>query len=155
MLCGQLVSDGKKTRAGSGKSWRTGETPKDLRTSLGAFVIRAGVVLSLEIDRKADRVSERPHPFLPDLRKLSAMSDLKVDKAEGGARILRFKLRPASDKEIEMDCALHLDASGDKLLKRVIQFKSTREQAIVTETYEAFVLDAEIPDEKFALPADK
>jgi len=151
-----LVCDGKKAKSGSGGVWKEQEAPMDLRSALNYFVARGGMVTSLMTARKMDRGAEEVRPLIPDLRKLSELSDFKKGEGDGGTTTLSYKIKPALD-EVEIDTTLHLDAMGTRLLKRVylFSFKAQKEQAAITETYEEFSLDTELSDATFTLPAEK
>lgn len=153
-MTGLLVCDGKRAKSGSGDIWKEQDAPKDLRPSLNYFVARGGMIMSLMMARKSDRGPDEVRPLIPDLRKLSELSDFKKGEGEGGTTTLSYKIKPTFD-QVEIDCTLHLDAAGTKLLKRVYRFKAQKEEAVITETYEEFSLGAEIPDAAFALPAEK
>jgi outer membrane lipoprotein-sorting protein len=53
------------------------------------------------------------------------------------------------------DVRLWYDPKTLKLLKRTVDFGKKDSQGTIRESYEEFTLNADIPEEKFKLPAEK
>jgi len=78
-------------------------------------------------------------------------SDAAHGEEEGGARSIRYALKVPGQEGPAVQITLFYEAATFKPLKRVV----TIVEMTITETYENFTCDSDIPDAKFELPKDK
>jgi outer membrane lipoprotein-sorting protein len=88
-----------------------------------------------------------------DVKKTLALKDLRVGEDDGGAKTLLYtvSLGPAT-----LDCRLWYEPKTLKLLKRTMKIrKGESVEGSLTESYVEYIVNADIPDEKFKLQAGK
>jgi outer membrane lipoprotein-sorting protein len=88
-----------------------------------------------------------------DLREKYQVSDFKTEPDEKEAKVLSYKVTPKRGDAMQI--TLFYDPQKLVPLKRTIRTLKPDEVMTLTETYEEFVLNADIPDEKFKLPEEK
>jgi hypothetical protein len=101
-------------------------------------------------------LSEQAKDRFPDLEKMLEIDDIKSGPDESGAKTLTYtvavkSLRSADTYIDRYKIKIWYDAKSLKMIKRTV--KSRDESS--SESYESFVFDADIPDEKFKLPEEK
>lgn len=141
-----VVSEGSKMMLKSGsRKPREIETPKTLNNGFRTILARASVLFFSIAFQKEE--GER------DFKKTFQVSDFKSGEDDKGAKTLTYKLkvklteRPVSD--VEWDVKLWYDPKNWKLLRRTLGVQSQDHPRRLAETYEDYILNADIPDEKF------
>ena len=142
-----IVSDGLKTRfEGAGKSK---EIPRKTRNRFyWNELLRPGMLGAsmLRSHAKPDKIEDQ----------IYLVSNFGDGDAEKGARTLTYDLRLAGNKGAGK-VKLWYDPKGYKLLRRTLQFENGEDNVKVeiSETYEEYALDIEIPDDRFSLTTEK
>jgi outer membrane lipoprotein-sorting protein len=135
-----FVSDGKKITvddrqaALDGKSW---DTPKDLNVRVTAALLRRGV---LDLSPLAARI----RTYGTDPKQKIQVSDFKLGGKDGDLQTLTFVLQEGNARA---DVKLWMDPRSLALKKRTLSLANSK--IVVTETYDEFTLNGDIPDEKF------
>lgn len=134
-----FISDGVKI-ATNCPGWKTADVPANLGSNAAITLMREEFNLNILPQKKGASAKD-----------LCDLSDFKIEEADGGARILSYKMSGDPGWKVK----LWHDPRTFKFVKRTFSIKGRTSNAILSETYEAFELDADIPDEKFKLPAEK
>jgi outer membrane lipoprotein-sorting protein len=132
------VCDGTRMKTTFGPQSQEKEAPKDARERLGLAFVRVGCFASF--------MAPKARGGETDVRKLFPVSDFKKGDDDGKAATLTFKVARAGEI---MDARLWYDAKTHRLFKLALDLGP--ERGTITETYKEFVLDEDIPDEKFDL----
>ncbi len=132
------VCDGKRMKTMFGPQVQEKEAPKDARERVALAFVRVGCFASFMVQKTEGQET--------DVRKLLSASDFKKGEDDGKAATLTFKVARAGET---MDVKFWYEAKTHRLHKLSLDLGP--ERGIVTETYEAFELDKDIPDERFEL----
>lgn len=146
-----IVSDGSKTAVtqGGDSDNQTETTSNKLRENLTIALARVGGAYAARLTRRlaADQLNE-----LPDYDKTLALADYKTTEDDGDAKTLTYKVT-VTDTSVRLRVTLEIKvwyiARTSKILKRVFKLTGEPDERTVTETYEEFYLNTDIPDEKF------
>ena len=154
-----MSSDGQtgqfRTVSDGSKIWTAdfGIIPKEPKNSLGKLAInltRQGLLLS-------QLLVQDPGSQEKDPKELLLVSKVTSAADEGKAKTLRYEVTyKGALKDISADHTLWYEPSPLKLVKHTALLKEKgEEKGTVTETYETFSINGEIPDETFILPTSK
>jgi type II secretion system protein G len=141
------VCDGEQIFHRNGKrSPVTKDAPKEFAAHLAAMFSRGGMFMTF-----ADNMRPVAKSGNQDPKTLYAPLNLKQGEDDKDAKTLVYGLK---FPEGEMDCVLRYDPKTWIPSGRTMTVKQNGAEAgTIRETYKTFVLDAELPDEKFKLPA--
>jgi outer membrane lipoprotein-sorting protein len=146
---GNIISDGSKLRIRF-DSGDTQETPAATRVLWNRMLVRTGLMVGTFLfqDSVGNGKTVDPKDFLP-------VSDVKKGDDDGTAKTLTFTVTLGGNDTAEV--RLWYDPITFRIQKRTVLAKSKGkpDQGSISETYEDFTLNAEIPDEKFKLPEEK
>ena len=144
-----VVSDGTKAKFLPDRTAR--DTPEQLNAFLTTVLTRAGFLLSTTM---MSRILSAPDlEELPDLKPSLKVSDVKYGDDDGEAKTLTYNLTFGGGDE-PIGVRLWYDPKTFRLFKRTLRVRDKDRPRLVTETYESFVINGDIPDETFNLPAD-
>lgn len=87
--------------------------------------------------------------------KLANAAEFSAIGEDKGGMTLSYKLTSSLEAGVTIDVKLWYDPKDFKLLKRTLEIKGEKTVGSFTETYDEFVLNTDIPDEKFAIPEEK
>jgi outer membrane lipoprotein-sorting protein len=135
------VSDGKKVTVDAFQAAVDGaefDTPQNLNVRISAAFLRRGFLDLTEFPRRL-RVSGT------DPKEKVKVSDLKFGEKDGGAETLTYALEEGTGKAV---VKLWYDPAGPTLKKRTM-LVAAAPNATVTETYDEYTLNKDIPDEAF------
>jgi outer membrane lipoprotein-sorting protein len=135
------VSDGKKLTVDAFQAAADGaefDTPQNLNVRVSAAFVRRGF---LDLTELPNRI--RVHGTDP--KEKLKVSDLKFGEKDGHAETLTYTLEEGTGRAV---VKLWYDPAGPTLKKRTLLIAAAP-QATVTETYDEFTLNKEIPDETF------
>lgn len=135
----KTVVDGARMRVIDGTRIQEKEAPKNLRANLNVMIGRSGMYLAMMMGRPPLKPGEKE----PDPKELFRVSDVKI--AEEGVLTYRMNLDGATEI---VDAKLWYDPKTLKLLKRTIGAKVGNETLSVTELYEGYTLNGDIPQDK-------
>jgi outer membrane lipoprotein-sorting protein len=144
-----VVSDG-RTVSGEFVHFESVKDPaKVLQEMLHASLLGPGVLLGTYALGYGLAVTDKKNQE-PDLRAAFRPMSIEAGDDNQGAKTLVYTLRDGLDAKVKV----WYDPKDFRLLKRTIT-SSRQEQGAYVETYSEFVIDADIPDEKFKLPEEK
>jgi hypothetical protein len=125
--------------------------PSSVRSNFNAKVARVGILLSSLLIRDQDLKKGE------DLKRSVALSNFQQGDGDATGKTLTYTLSFSGPlKDMSAEVTLWYEGGSLKLLKRVSVIKEKGvDKGTVTETYKIFVLNADIPDEKFKLPEEK
>jgi outer membrane lipoprotein-sorting protein len=126
------VSDGKKFFMGTPARTGDQETPEDVQSRLAVAFCRTGALNLLLA------VTAPPG----DPRKMFDVTDLAAGPDDGAAKTLTFRVKGMEGK-------LWVDPKTGAPLRRTVTFAPQKLE--IRETYVEFLVDSEIPDERFKL----
>jgi outer membrane lipoprotein-sorting protein len=135
------ISDGKKVTVDAmqarldGAEW---ETPKDLNACVSAAMARKGFLDLTELPRRIRVYGTNPKEKLQ-------LSDFKFGEKDGELQTLTYSLQEGNGRA---EITLWFEPKSLTLKKRTMVVAVTP-QATVTETYDVFALNEEVPDESF------
>jgi outer membrane lipoprotein-sorting protein len=141
-----IVSDGTTTQTRvNGALTREAATRDVQNRRLSMFLARSGLF-----------VYQLLPALFPGIRRGGPLETLEIvdaahGKEEDSARTVRYDLKVPGQEGPAIRVTLFYEARTFKPLKRVV----TIEDLTITETYESFVTDSDLPDEKFALPREE
>lgn len=141
-----LVSDGKTFRSRSeNDAWRTVDAPEGFRTGLTTGLLRQGGQLWFNrVPRLQDLDKELGAPTFP--------AEPPTEPDAAGVRSIRYDLNIGKEYK-PLRITLWFDAKTLRLTKRVTTYDDRPTwQAVTTETYSTYVLDGDLPDERFMVP---
>jgi len=145
----RLLSDGSRMKLWSDGKER-GDRPTDasLGSRVGSAFVRGGVShigvgLPSGVPSKKD----------PEISALIQLSDFREGSAQGNMRSISFKMKTPNPSETSNEVTLWFDSRSHLPLIRTTATKTKDAEVTTTETYEEAVVDKEIPDETFTLPA--
>lgn len=154
-----IISDGSKATWNSGSKWESVvECPENFETKLRVLLARAGVV-------STPTQASAPWLFIVqlknDFKKLCQVSNFKQGPDDGDAKTLTYSLVDFDFREMSntknppartVEIKLWYDPKTYKAIKRVMTFKNAEGEGTLTETYLEFLVNPDMPDEKFKLP---
>jgi outer membrane lipoprotein-sorting protein len=135
------VSDGKKLKVDAAQARSDGaefDTPQDLHTQVSTAFLRRGFLNLTEVPR-------RTIVFKSTQKEKLKVSDLKFGEKDGSMETLTYTLEEGTGRAV---VKLWYDPVGPVLKKRTM-LVAAAPQATVTETYDEFTLNKEIPDDAF------
>ena len=139
------VSDG--TKVADSRAEERVETPKDYtRNFIVAALSRTGITEAYLTTFSASK----PEDY--DVRKKFALSKVRVDADDGELKSLSYTM---AFGEHEKTVRLWYHPTSFRPVKRTLINKLPNATLTTTESYENYAVDAAIPDERFALPAEK
>jgi outer membrane lipoprotein-sorting protein len=150
-----LISDGAKVVGKAATLEGKGiDPPSDMKRQLGSAVARyPQVPLALSLWRVMIIPPARGGET--DLSKIVTLSDFESSEDDGKAKTLKYKLM-FKGKNNSLQAKLWYDPISYAILKRTfVSGDGKADGNVITETYEEFILDVDIPDEKFKLPEEK
>lgn len=147
-----IVSDGTRMKIQDGSRTQEKDAPKNLRGDLGTMVCRVGLFASTMFEASLRRPGEKEENR--DSKGTLKVSDLKTAGDDKTAKTLSHKIRIGELEEL-LDGRIWYDAMTHKLVKRTLSGTIEKDKLSITEVYESFILDGEIPEAKFKLPADR
>ena len=106
---------------------------------------RGGAIFALDCWRQLPYGADK-------LTSAAEFSELDEDK---GGSTLSYKLSSSLEAGVAIEVKVWYDPKDLKLLKRTLEIKGVNTVGSFTETYDEFVLNADIPDEKFVSPKEK
>lgn len=118
------------------------EVPKACRGAASMLVTRVGILMG--------GLFQAPGEADEDVKKTLALKNLRVGEDDGRAKTLLYTISfgPAT-----LDCRLWYEPKTLRLLKRTMKIrKGERVEGSLTESYVEYIVNADIPDEKFKLP---
>lgn len=142
-----VVSDGSKLRIAFRDQGEPKDTPQNFKDWVSVSIARVGGAGTFGMVGLLGGGDKRPPP---DLRELLQLSEVAHGENDGNARTLTYRVTYA-DANQTFDVRLWYEPKSLKLLKRTLAVKSRASQTDVVETYDDYVLGADIPDEKFKL----
>ena len=134
------VSDGKKLTVDANQALIEGaelDTPKDLNLRVATKLARWGVLDLPSFPRVIRTYGVDPKERLK-------VSDIKFGEKDGDVRTLTYVVQEGNGK---VELKLWVDPKDLTLKKRTLSVGNLK--ATVTETYEEFTVNGEIPDESF------
>lgn len=138
-----LVCDGAKAAMKRGESTaRVVELPKGERVSMSAKIARMGAMMS---------GSMPPGEGNEDPARSLALKDFKAGENDGESKTIHYSAEiTVRGRTASFDTRLWYDPKTLRLHKRTVTIRQGGEaQGSLTETYEKFELDGDLPDEKF------
>jgi len=122
-----------------------------LKTELSAGLARIGQ--SMSVTQIMVRTNARGN-F--NMRESNRPSEFQVGDNDGPYKTLTYRFRPEDSQCSVRETKLWYDPITYKLIKRRQVWKGEKGiEGVLNETYEEFILNADIPDEKFKLPEEK
>jgi hypothetical protein len=135
----KTVVDGATMRVIDGPRVQEKEAPKNFRANLNVMIGRSGMYLAMMMGRPPLKPGEKE----PDPKGLFRVSEVKI--AEEG--VLTYRMNLDGPTEV-VDAKIWYDPKTFKLLKRTIGVKVGNETLSLTELYEGYTLNGDIPQEK-------
>jgi outer membrane lipoprotein-sorting protein len=146
------ISDGSRLRRRAGKAdAETMNAPEGFVERFEMAFARAGMSLAFFMTQRPSTADGEKGQ---DVKKAIDISDFKHGEDNSS---LSYKLRfPETEPDLVASCVLRYDPKTLRLLGRKTTIKRNGVDAgVFTDTYDEFILNADIPDEKFKLPAEK
>lgn len=140
---GTIISDGKKMSATlDGAPAVVYEPPATVRTMVGLALVRGGGMLSLSRKEEQD-----PKTFMP-------VVSARPGEDDGLDKTIFFTLKLQGGLETG-EIKLWYDPKTGSPRKRTVLIRRAGDRnTTITETYQEYVLDQAIPDEKFVIPGE-
>jgi outer membrane lipoprotein-sorting protein len=140
---GTFISDGKRMSASlDGTPAIVYDPPKTLRTMVGLALVRGGGMLSLSRKEEQD-----PKTFMPVI-------SARPGEDDGLDKTIFFTVRLQGGLETG-EIKLWYDPKTGSPRKRTVLIKRGGQgNTTITETYQEYILDQAIPDEKFVIPGE-
>ena len=128
------------------------DTPPDhCRAEVSGILARIGIVPAMWL-REGHTAADKA--TLRDLKKAFEVFDCKLVQDENNTDVLRYKVRVnAVEPAIVGDVTLWYEPVTLKLRRRNIEVHSGWHKGSLVESYDDFLLDSEMSDESFKLPA--
>jgi hypothetical protein len=146
-----IISDGSslRVRFGARRDYDK-ETPDAMRSLWNLALVRTGLLIGGFFFQDVVRGGK---PI--DLKEILQVSDLKMGDDDGPAKTLTFTVK--LDRTDDAQVRFWYDPKSFALQKRSVL--ATKNGAVprgtFSEAYDEFILNADIPDEKFKLPEEK
>ncbi len=146
-----VVSDGQKLRIKLVGKARDEAAPGRFKDAMAVAVARLGPGVAMFY---TDLIGPDNPKEMPDFKKVLPVSDVKPGADEKEGRSIRYRVKYEDDGQV-FDIRLWYDPQTFRPLKRVVEVAGSTGASVVAETYEGVAFDAEIPDERFRIPADE
>jgi hypothetical protein len=87
--------------------------------------------------------------------KIASTDEYSQIAEDNGSKTLRYKLTSSLEAGVAMDVNVWYHPKSFTLLKRTVEIKGTLTEGSFTETYDEFIYNTDISDEKFKLSEEK
>jgi outer membrane lipoprotein-sorting protein len=150
-----IVSDGSRVASfADGKIRQEKEASHNFNATLAVLTTRGGVV-SLMAGIQSLLVGEKKDT--PNAGEAMSITEIEMGEDDGAMKTLNYKtvikLPPSRTASVEV--RLWYEPESLKLVKRTMSHKGKSGSGTITETYNEFTINADIPDEKFKVPEEK
>jgi outer membrane lipoprotein-sorting protein len=139
-ISGELICDGERVGMPGGKE-KPEKAPPGFKNSNATILVRSGSLSALQYITLWGRDLGKEKTTLQ-------VSDFKADSDDGNAKTIRYRLRVGKS---ELETKLWYDPKTHAILKRRFSGKADGAECSVMETYDEFLLNTEIPEERFKL----
>jgi len=143
------LSDGKRIRT-AGLKFET-DTPENFKEGTLLGLARAGMMPTMFLAFQMLDIGEQEKSFQAFVKTLR-IEKIQQGEDDGAVKTLTYAVRVADayqpNKAETLEARLWYDPKTFKILKRTM----TSGGKVLLETYEGWVFNAELPDEKFTLP---
>jgi outer membrane lipoprotein-sorting protein len=148
-----VLSDGKRLSISTnGREVQSQDVPNNLGSQLRTGICRSGVTLAIGLLPKGEPGEQVEGQ---NAKKLMEVADLKSETDANQGKIVAYRL-VIPKAHNSSDVKLWYNSKTYQLLKRTSASKEDGvAQGELTETYDDFSLDVEIPDTRFELPLKK
>lgn len=153
------ISDGVKTYSCWGGFTPTvTEANKNQKRNISITFARLGIIQSMTLEFflgvRITMGDQGKKPVEDDFRKLFEVFDIKAGEDDKESKTLTYKVKVPDDR-VSADAKVWYDPKTFMLSKLTASVNISKSISVVTETYEEFTLNADIPDERFKLPEKK
>ncbi len=148
-----MVSDGTTLEMNPELREQPGDAPKNLREAFLVALARGGVCQAKELSNFLILYRQDGSP---DYRELFSLSNFKAGEDDEGRKTLTYRLTvKVYKKQQDYDVKLWYDPKTYRPVKRELNYRDESRRLTIVDSFSEFVLNADIADEKFKVPADK